>query len=149
VGIKDILKLIKNKEVRNMTDAEMQAAIDAGISASEARMASTIAALTLAPAVSRYNDFSALDAEAKKNGLATSPEEYVVLMKEPHSMEYRPMFHTKNLRNKPLQQLVNGVAQGPKIWSNDAGAVEYINEHGAGAAQGTLYQIKNRKGEIV
>jgi hypothetical protein len=90
------------------------------------------------PVTSAYNDFEGHDAA----------EQYVVLMKDPNSKKFCPVFHTKNLRNKPIQQMVNGVAQGPEIWNNDAGAVDYINYHSAAAAWGTLYQIKNRKGEI-
>lgn len=85
-----------------------------------------------------YGDFKGHD----------SSEQFVVLHRDAGSRVFRPLFHTKNLRQTPAIA-DKGPMKGLPVWDNNAGAVDYINEHQAASAPGSEYRIKNRKGEIV
>lgn len=97
-----------------------------------------------------YDNFKVVDPKTGAESDRGDNIQFVVLHKQNGSRIFRPVFHCEALDREPKLEPdpTNGTLK--KSWDpTAAGAIQYIREHQTAQDPGSVYIIKNRKGEIV
>lgn len=99
-----------------------------------------------------YKDFEHKDPRSGELVSKDNDLQFVVLMKELHSLKWIPVHHAKEL-DAELSFEMDPKKKVPMydrpIFDSTFGAINYIIYHQQCAPAGTQYKIKNRKGEVV
>jgi hypothetical protein len=94
-----------------------------------------------------YSDFLITDPKTGEVSDRAQEDQFVVLFRAADSQTFRPIFHSQKLSAEPKR--IPNEPTGRPIWTSEAGAIEFLKEHRQGAAPGSEYRIKNRKGEVI